>query len=259
MLDTLRQIVRQLSGAVVGFSGGIDSLVLARIAAMELGPRCLAVTAAGPIYSARDTASARHAAAEWGLRHVEIALNQLANPAFTANNKDRCYVCKKSLYATLRELAREYGLPCIADGTNASDTREFRPGLAAAAEFNVKSPLRDAGLDKEDVRELARCLGIPDWDKPAESCYCTRIPYGEAITRAKIEQISRAEETLHGLGFVIVRVRHHGDIARIEVPPADLPRLTEEPVRPLVVDALQGLGFRFITLDCAGYRSGCFD
>lgn len=259
MQERVYKIIKHLSGAVVAFSGGTDSAVLLRLAASALEGRLLAVTAVGPIYVPGDIERARALALSWGVPHREISPGQLSDPAFRANGPDRCYLCKHALFAALRRIAGESGLAYILDGTNADDARAFRPGLAAAAEFGVRSPLREAGLTKEDVRRLARDLGVPDPDRPAESCLCTRIPYGIELTPDRLAQVREGEALLHRLGFPAVRLRHHGDLARIEVPPGEIGRLLDEPLRIPVLEGLAALGFRFITADLAGYRSGCFD
>lgn len=259
MQERVHKIIRHLPGAVVAFSGGTDSAVLLRLAASALAGRLLAVTAVGPIYVPGDTERARSLALAWGVPHRELAVGQLRDPAFRTNGPDRCYLCKRALFGALRGIAAESGLPYVLDGTNADDAHTFRPGLAAAAEFGVRSPLREAGLTKEDVRRLARDLGVPDPDRPAESCLCTRIPYGRELTADRLAQVREGEALLHRLGFSAVRLRHHGDLARIEVPPGEIGRLLDEPLRAPVLEGLAALGFRFITVDLAGYRSGCFD
>ncbi|MDI6710829.1 MAG: ATP-dependent sacrificial sulfur transferase LarE [Bacillota bacterium] len=259
MQERVHKIIKHLSGAVVAFSGGTDSAVLLRLAASALDGRLLAVTAVGPIYVPGDTERARSLAAAWGILHYEIDLGPLSDPAFRANGPDRCYLCKRALFAALRRIAGESGLPHVLDGTNAEDARAFRPGLAAAAEFGVQSPLREAGLTKDGVRRLARDLGVPDPDRPAESCLCTRIPYGRELTAECLAQVRDGEGLLRNLGFSTVRLRHHGDLARIEVSPGEIGRLLDEALRVRVREGLAALGFRFVTVDLGGYRSGCFD
>jgi uncharacterized protein len=256
---TVRTFIRTLPGAVVALSGGVDSAVVLQLARTELKHNLLAVTATGHIYPPADLAYARRLAAALGVRHRELPMDQLADPLFAANPPDRCYRCKSMLFAALRTLAAAEGFRVILDGTNAEDAQQYRPGLRAAAEAGVVSPLRAAGLTKEQVRNLAKNLGLDFWNRPSESCLATRIPYGEPLTRRRLEQVRRGEEFLRGLGYTTVRVRHHGALARIEVDPALLPRLITAPHRELVLEKLRQLGFRFVTADLAGYRFGCFD
>lgn len=259
MLERVRKIIKQLPGAVVAFSGGTDSAVLLRVASSVTDLHLLAVTATGPIYSPREIDRARQLTSAWGVAHLEISLDLLHTPAFANNGFKRCYLCKRALFGHLRRLAEERNLPHILDGTNADDARCFRPGHAAAAEYAVRSPLYEAGLTKADVRLLARRLGIPDPDRPAESCLCTRVPYGQALTVERLTQIARGEAILHRLGFTAVRLRHHGDLARIEVPPGEIKRLVDDDRMEYIRAQLGALGFKFVTVDLGGYRSGCFD
>jgi|Deesub1362A_J573_1020465.scaffolds.fasta_scaffold00215_6 uncharacterized protein len=257
--EQVRAMLRKLSGAVVAFSGGVDSAVVLRLAWEELGDRVVAVTATGEIYAHADLERARALATSLGVRHYELPAGQLSDPRFAANTPERCYHCKSRLFGYLRALAAAKGLSAIIDGTNAGDAREYRPGLRAAAEAGVVSPLLQAGLSKPQVRALARSLGLDGWDRPSESCLATRIPYGVPITTARLKQVRAGEEFLRGLGYTTVRLRHHGPLARIEVAPSELPRLVTPPHRELVLEKLRTLGFRFVTSDIAGYRTGSFD
>ncbi|MCS6880929.1 MAG: ATP-dependent sacrificial sulfur transferase LarE [Oscillochloridaceae bacterium] len=251
----LRAILRGLDGAVIAMSGGVDSTLLVHATHAALGDRALAVTADSPSLPRRELREAEELARLIGVRHLVITTDEVADPRYAANPANRCYFCKRELFTRLRALADEYNLPWVLYGDNLDDLGDHRPGAQAALEHGVRAPLKEAGLTKADIRALARWHGLPVWDKPAFACLGSRFPYGTPITPAKLAQVEAAEEVLRELGLRQYRVRHHGDLARIEVEAADMPRLVERAVE--VVERIRAAaGFRHVTLDLAGYRRG---
>ena len=252
----LRARLRALSSLLVAYSGGVDSAYLAVVAHEELGARAIAVTADSPSYPARHRAMAIEVAGRFGFRHEFIQTGELARPDYRANAPDRCYHCKNELYGQLSRLAAGRGIEAIADGSNADDRGDYRPGRRAAHEFGVLSPLDAAGLTKDDIRSLARTAGVPTWDEPASACLSSRVPYHSVVTEEKLRAIEAAEEAVRGFGFRVVRVRHHGDVARIEVAAADLPRMVEPAMAVAVEEAVRQCGFKYVAVDLRGYRLG---
>lgn len=248
--------LRALPSLVIAYSGGVDSAFLAWAGAEALGARALSVTADSPSYPDRHRAMALEVARRFGLAHEIIQTSELSNPAYRANAPDRCYHCKHELYSHLARLAASRGFAAIADGSNADDRGDYRPGRRAAREFGVISPLDEAGLTKDDIRALSRRVGLPTWDEPASACLSSRIPYHSDVSEEKLRAIERAENALRDLGFRVVRVRHHGDVARIEVSPAELAGLVE-PAMAAAVDArVRAAGFKYVSVDLRGYRLG---
>lgn len=254
-LEQLKKNLTELESILVAYSGGVDSSLLLKVASTT-PVKVLAVTAASPTYPQAEIEAATRLARELGVQHMVINTNEMDNPEFCANPPERCYHCKKELFATLQELAREHGLKAIVDGANADDRSDFRPGSQAAREYGVKSPLQEAGLTKDDIRQLARHLGLPNWDKPSMACLSSRIPYGQAITAEKLKQVAAAEDYLRQFGIKEIRVRHHGTIARIEVSPSAFALLIDSKVRANLVNYFHTLGFTYITMDLEGFRSG---
>jgi len=253
----LEDLLRDLSGLAVAYSGGVDSTFLLRAAAEVLGrQRVLAVTAVSDLYPTRELDDAKALAAEIGVRHVLIETDELGIEGFAANPPDRCYHCKRELFREVAEVAGRHGFETIADGANTDDVADWRPGLRAAAELGVRSPLKEAGLTKTDIRAISRELGLRTWDKPAKACLASRFPYRHRITAEALERVAAAEEYLAGLGLRQYRVRHHGTTARIEVPPEEVARLAAPGVREDVVAAFKHIGYTYVTLDLEGYRSG---
>jgi len=252
--QNLREIIRSYGRCVVAYSGGIDSALVLRIAKEELGDGAVAVTGVSPSLSSSELDHARGFAEALGVRHHCVDTDEFAVDAYLVNGKDRCYHCKSTLYRTVWPFARTLGFEFVVDGTNASDVGDYRPGTAAARELNVRSPLQDAGLTKADVRELALRCGIAFWDKPASPCLSSRVPTGTRITPEALAKIEAAERGLRGLGFHDVRVRYHGELARIELPFTHVSCFSEDSMRAAAVDCVKSAGFRTVTLDLEGYR-----
>ena len=253
LLDTLRSY----ESCLVAFSAGVDSTVVAKAAQIALGERAVAATGTSASLASGELDEARHLARLIGIRHEIIETDEFAEPNYLRNAPDRCYHCKTELYTQLEPLARRLGLAVIVNGANADDRGDYRPGMNAAQEHHVRSPLLECGLTKSEVRELAAAWALPVWDKPASPCLSSRVAYGEEVTPDRLAMIDRAEHYLRQLGLRTVRVRYHrGDLARLEVPAESIGRLAEPAVRTGLLETLMQIGFKYVTLDLAGFRSG---
>jgi uncharacterized protein len=252
----LKEQLGQVPSLIVAYSGGVDSAYLAYAAHQALGERMLAVTALSASYSARDRAEAEKCVARCKFPHEFISTDELANPSYRANQADRCYFCKDELFAKLDELAGQRGFAAVAYGINMDDLGDWRPGQQAAREHKVLTPLLDAGLAKADIRELARRVDLPVWDRPASACLSSRIAYGIEVTPERLAVVEKGEEALRALGFRQFRVRYHDELARIEISPEEMPRALDPAMTRNFVEIFKGLGFKFVTLDLEGYRTG---
>ncbi|GAB4133168.1 MAG: ATP-dependent sacrificial sulfur transferase LarE [Cyanobacteria bacterium J069] len=255
-LEQLRSLFAEMDRALIAYSGGIDSTLVAKVARDVLGDRALAITAESPSLLPEDLEDARVQAAEIGIAHEVVQTHEMDNPNYTANPVNRCYFCKSELHDTLKPLALERGYPYVVDGVNADDLQDYRPGIQAAKERGARSPLAEVGITKLEVRELSRLLGLPWWDKPAQPCLSSRFPYGEEITVGKLQRVGRAERYLRKLGLKTLRVRSEGDTARIELPAADIKTFIATLDLPTLVAEFQSYGFIYVTLDLEGFHSG---
>jgi len=253
-LDAMRASLRELGSGIVAYSGGLDSAFVLAIAASELGERALAMTAVSPSLPAREREDAVRIARELGARHELVSSEEIHNPSYAANPTDRCFHCKSELYTLTERRRRELGFACVMNGTNVDDLGDHRPGLVAASDAAVRSPLVEAGLHKHEVRALAQELGLSFWDKPAAACLSSRISYGTAVTVERLGQIEQLEDALHALGLRQLRVRHHDEVARIEIASEEMDRAFG--LRDEIVQAGRAAGYAFVALDLAGYRSG---
>jgi uncharacterized protein len=241
---------------LVAFSGGVDSTLLLKLAAEELGGSVLAVIARSETYPEREVRAARTLARRLGIRCRVIKTEELRNPAFAENSPLRCYHCKQELFSRLKGIAAAEGIPYVLDGSNFDDRGDYRPGAKAGRELGVRSPLREAGLTKAEIRELSRFFGLPTWDKPSLACLASRFPYYTPVEAESLARVGKAEDFLSRLGLSQVRVRHHGETARIEIPPGDFKVLMAAKVRTAVARQLKKLGYTYVTLDLEGYRTG---
>ena len=254
-LGNLRSILLECGSVCVGYSGGVDSVFLAKFAVDQLGAhRVLAVTGISAAVPEATWQTARDCAVRFGIPHLEVVTDELADPAYRANPSNRCYFCKTELWSVLTPIAAEHGLETVIDGSNADDAHDYRPGFKAAQEWGVRSPLMEADLSKQEIRAASRALDLPTWDQPSSPCLSSRLPYGLAVTRERLRQVERAEATLRELGFREFRVRHHGDCARLELARAEFGEVAR--LAAPIVEGLRAAGFEKVLLDVEGYRSG---
>jgi len=252
----LKALLHDMQSAVLAYSGGVDSSLLLRAASEVMGSHLIAVTAVSETYPAGELTAAEEFSRSQGVMHRVLHTEELDSESFVRNNPDRCYHCKKELFEKLKHMAESEGISTVIEGSNTDDLRDYRPGRKAAQEFSVRSPLVEAGISKAEVRELARTLKLAVWDKPSLACLSSRIPYGTRITPEILETIQSAEDQLRVLGFRQVRVRHHGETARIELSRADFGRLLKDEMAAQVTAALKRLGYTYVCLDLEGYRTG---
>jgi uncharacterized protein len=255
-LERMKALFAEMDRALIAYSGGIDSTLVAKVARDVLGDLALAITAVSPSLLPEDLEDACIQAEEMGIQHELVETHELENPDYASNPVNRCYFCKSELHDTLKPLALERGYPYVVDGVNADDLKDYRPGIQAAKERGARSPLAEVGITKAEVREIARFLGLSCWDKPAQPCLSSRFPYGETITIAKLHRVGRAEVYLRHLGLKHLRVRSEGDTARIELPPEQIQQFVQTTDLGQLVEALQSYGFLYVTLDLEGFRSG---
>jgi uncharacterized protein len=255
-LESLEKILTDMQSVLVAYSGGTDSTFLLKVASNVLGDRAIAVTASSETYTPRELQEAKRNAEIIGVKHLVVQTNELDDPKFLSNPPDRCYYCKTELFTKLFALAKEHGLNHVIDGSNCDDVKDFRPGMRAAAEFHVRSPLKEAGFTKEEIRALSKKMNLPTWDKPPLPCLSSRFPYGTEITRERVSRVACAEEFLASLGIRQLRVRDHDNIARIEVQRADMPMFLDEKISKQITEKFKVLGYTYVALDLQGYRMG---
>jgi uncharacterized protein len=252
----LQQILKDMEGVLVAFSAGVDSTFVLKVAHDVLGEKVLAVTARSVTYPLAELEEAKQLASSLGVRHLIVESKEINVPGFSNNPPNRCYYCKTELYDILTEIARRENIPYIVDGTNYDDIQDYRPGMKATAEHGVRSPLKEAGLTKEEIRHLSRELGLPTWDKPSFACLSSRFPYGDKITVEKLQMVEAAENFLRQFKFKQLRVRHHDKIARIELTKEDMVRVVTTDIGDKIVAKFKELGYTYVTLDLQGYRTG---
>ena len=255
-LTILQNILKELGNVAVAFSGGVDSTFLLKVAHQMLADRTLAITAVSVLYPARETAEARKFAIVNDIRHIEYEVDELATTGFSENPVNRCYLCKKNLFSHFKKIIEEQKIPHLIEGSNIDDDGDYRPGMQATRELGVFSPLREAGFTKTEIRQLSHEMGLPTYDKPSFACLASRFPYGETITHEKLKAIETSEQMLLDMGFKQVRVRHHGNLARIEINSDEIEKLLQPAIRETIYIGLKKAGFYYVSVDLQGYRTG---